>query len=272
MNSFELDPLKADFGLIDREKEAEELLYRVTSGDMVLLEGKRGLGKTQLLKYVIDNFRGKGKVIYVDGKKVSKHLDINELIYEKPKGMILLLDNVKHITKRNNEKIKYAYDEEHIRSVVFTTDDRTELTLTDSILERIDHNIITLEKYPFKTIQSIIESRSIDLVDEKLLKRIYNLTGNVKDLLLTIRASAERCLENGNEEITSNDIVVKKEEDTGVSNYCDTCEGKLEHVNGVWRCPYCDNYCSKCGTYIIGSETHCPECGKEVTENENVVS
>ena len=41
-NPFEVDPLISDFNLIGREKEANEILYRILSGNMLLVEGKEG--------------------------------------------------------------------------------------------------------------------------------------------------------------------------------------------------------------------------------------
>ena len=59
---------------------------------MLLIEGKTGTGNTGLLKYAIDNFKGEGKVVYVDGNKLNKKLNERDLL--KKKGMILLMDNV----------------------------------------------------------------------------------------------------------------------------------------------------------------------------------
>ncbi|MFP4118835.1 MAG: AAA family ATPase [Candidatus Woesearchaeota archaeon] len=264
MNSFETDPLRSDHPLIDREAEADELLYRVTAGDMVLIVGKRGYGKTQLLKHIIDHFKGGGKVIYVDGAKLSKRLDINELIYKKPKGMILLLDNVKQISKRNNEKIKYAFDEERIRSVVFTTDDRQQLTLTDSILERVNNNIITLDKYSLKTVKEILGAKQIELPGDAVLKRIYEKTGNVKDVLLSLHKTIEKCLEKGKENVTLKDVVISNALTATDSHFCNRCGEELKLIGDMWRCPDCDTYCAHCGVLLLEGEIYCPECGREV--------
>ncbi|MGM5485159.1 MAG: AAA family ATPase [Nanobdellota archaeon] len=263
MNPFETDPLKTKFDLIDREDEAQELIYRVRSGDMALVEGPRGSGKTHLLAHVIDNFRGKGKVIYVDGKKLSKRLDINDLIYNRPKGMILLLDNVKNISKRNNEKIKYAFDQERIRSVVFTTDNRKELTLTDSILERINDNVIKLEGYNHEMVRDIISSRGIEAPDE-VINKAYELNGNVKDVILSLAKASERSLEEGREQMSVDDVPLADKEGEDESDYCGDCGAKLVIFSEVYRCPYCDVYCQDCGTQLTEEDTVCPECGEEV--------
>jgi len=82
-NPFNLNPLKTNFKLAGREKESKEILYRIASGSMLLIEGTIGTGKTALLKYAIDNFKGKGKVVYVDGNKLSKRLNVDDLLKKK---------------------------------------------------------------------------------------------------------------------------------------------------------------------------------------------
>ena len=145
-NPFNIDALKTDFNFIGRDKEAKEILYRIASGSMLLIEGKAGIGKTALLKYAIDNFKGEGKVIYVDGNKLNKRLDVSDLLKKKPKGMILLMDNVQYLSKKNNERIKYYYDQDYIKSVVFTTTDYSLVRFTNAIKDRIGKNIIKLKK------------------------------------------------------------------------------------------------------------------------------
>jgi len=121
-NPLGVDTVGTVYELVDRERECKELLYMILSGNMMVIEGKPGFGKTMLLMYAIDNFKGKGKVIYVDARKLNKKLDIEKLMIKRygffkgkllgklPKNMILLLDNVESISKRNCEKIRYYFD------------------------------------------------------------------------------------------------------------------------------------------------------------------
>ena len=144
-NPFILNPLDfEDELLIGMEEEAKELLYRVKAGSMVFIEGKEGSGKTVLLKHVIDNFKGEGKVVYLDANKVNKTEDIEKILFKKgkKKGMILLLDNVSSLSKHNSEKIKYLFDEDFIKSVVFTGESFGSAVLSESIKQRIGSRII----------------------------------------------------------------------------------------------------------------------------------
>ena len=43
-NPFELDPLKTEFSIMGVDKEAKEVLYRISAGSMLVIEGKEGSG------------------------------------------------------------------------------------------------------------------------------------------------------------------------------------------------------------------------------------
>ena len=118
-NPLGLEPLRTDSETKFFDKEFEDLLYRVRAGSIVILQGYNGTGKTQLLKNIIDNFRG--KVIYVNASNVSKRLNIEDILRKKygffkrltgkiPKNMVLLLDDVNKLTRKNCERIKFYFD------------------------------------------------------------------------------------------------------------------------------------------------------------------
>ena len=269
-NPFNPDTLKTNFNLIGREKEAKEILYRIASGSMLLIEGKAGMGKTALLKYAIDNFRGKGKVIYVDGNKLNKRLNISKLLNKKPKGMILLMDNVQYLSKKNNERIKYYYDQDYIKSVVFTTTDYGLVSFTNAIKDRIGKNIIKLKKlkpsYAVETAKERLNGKEI--LSEHVLKELYKNSGNIKEFLDKCDLLCSYVVEKGKEKAVKEDIknLPKKEaeEENEQTDICDECDEKLVKINEYWRCRNCDNYCEKCGALVDEEDKECPECTTEI--------
>jgi len=89
---------------VNLDKAHEYLAYNIEAGNMVLVEGKKGTGKTTLLFSVIEKFKGERKVIYFDCsseivelKKLmqNKYGFIGKLFNLTPKNMILMLDNFK---------------------------------------------------------------------------------------------------------------------------------------------------------------------------------
>lgn len=211
-NPFELNPLNIEKDLVGRKKEAEEILYRIESKSMVLIEGKKGYGKTTLLKYAIENFKGEGKVIYVDTKKITDEFDINQLLYNKKKGMILLLDNIKKLSKANNEKIKHAFDEDRIRSVIFTANKKEEVSFPESIWSRIGRNIITLKPLPKKDFVQVVDDRitPLSILPKELLEDIYKSSDNTKVLLNQCYLLCEYVVDQGGDIAERKDLEILK--------------------------------------------------------------
>ncbi len=268
-NPFELNPLNTNFKLEGREKETEEILYRITSGSMILIEGNVGTGKTELLKYAIDNFKGKGKVIYVDGNNLNKRLNISNLLKKKPKGMILLMDNVHYLSKRNNEKIKYYYDEDHIKSAVFTTTDYGLVNFTDAIKDRLGKNIIKLKDLNQSNALEIVKERLGDkeIISEDILKQLFKDSKNIKEFLKKCDLLCSYVVGKGKEKAEKEDIkkipTAKIEEEEEETNICSECDEKLVKVKEEWRCKNCDQYCKDCGALVDDEDEECPECSAE---------
>ena len=270
-NPFDSNPINIDFKLIDKENESKEILYRIISGSMLLIEGEEGTGKTSLLKYAIDNFRGKGKVVYIDAKKLSKRLNINKII--KKKGMILLIDNVQELSKYNNERIKYYFDEDYIRAVVFTTTDFETINFTDAIKDRIGKSIIKLSPLKENTAVEIVKSRlgNIEIMPENVIKQLFQIS---KDMTEFIRKCNLLCdyVVNSEKDIASlsdikqiNDEGEKEDES---SKYCEDCKSELIKVGDFWRCEICDSYCTACGALVAPEDEVCPNCEVEFEESK----
>jgi len=272
-NPFNLNPIETDYKLIGRDDEAKELFYRISSGSMLFIEGNESVGKTALLKYAIDNFKGKGKVVYVDGKKLSKRLDVSKLI--KKKGMILLLDNVEHLSKKNNEKIKYYFDEDLIKSVVFTASDYSSVDFTNAIRDRIGRNIIQLDPLKLDEVLRIVEERlgKIKILPRNVLNRLFEDVVNLKDFLKKSELLSKRVVEKSKTKATINDIKdidqeIIDEETEDDTEICPDCDTNLMKYGGHWRCENCDQFCTGCGTLLDEEDLTCPGCGALFIEEE----
>ena len=271
-NSFNLNPLETNFELIGRDLESKEIIYRILSGNLLLIEGKKGSGKTALLKYAINNFKGKGKVIYIDCQRLNKRLNISNLLKKKPNGMILLLDNVQELSKRNNLRIKDAYDKNSIKSVIFTTTNYNLINFTDSIKDRIGNNLIKLRKLDESTSLEIIEDRFDDntLVSTSILKRLFAESKNIKEFIFKCNSLVQYVVENSLEKATMKHLSLLpyyvEEENFDNTKLCSDCKSKLVKAGNYWRCPNCDNFCDVCGALVEEEDNFCPRCGAEIEE------
>jgi Cdc6-like AAA superfamily ATPase len=237
---FTIDPFNSDYTLVNYSEIIEDLLYYTASGSIVLLEGEEGAGKTMMLVQIIKRFKGHGKVVHVDGSRLKKEPDIEKLLNEKgngllgnvmkrkPKGMILLLDDVTHISEKSFEKIKYYFDQDYIRSVVFTAHDVEDLHLPPSIMDRIAARHIHIPPMINFDALRIIRDRFSDhffLPDAVILKLFEVSNKNIKHLLQNCSKVCEFVVKQGRGEVLPKyiDLALKTEkqkqpESASVSN------------------------------------------------------
>ena len=192
-NPLHLDPLFKDpfYGF---DVLLDELSYRIEAGNMIFIEGE--IGKTALLMKIIDKYKGKGKVIYVNCEKVKHEPNIkillangNKSIIKKmkgmPKRMILLLDNITHLSESNAEKIKYYFDQDNIQSVVMASKDYSKVDIPDSIRHRIGkrvHKLRDLTKYEMTEI--VLDRLNFgDFLNENHISALAKRSNNIKELL-----------------------------------------------------------------------------------------
>jgi len=271
-NPFNINVLKNDFKFVNLKKEADELIYRISSGSMIFIYGPEGSGKTSLLKYAIENFKGKGKVVYIDANNLNRRLDIRDYIEKKPKGMILLIDNIQYLTRKNNDRIKFYFDEDRLRSVVFTTTNKDLVKFSDSIVDRIGDNIISLKPFTEISTKNILESRLTNnkLLDDSVVKTIYlNSRGNMNLFFKNCENVCKFMVNNESDTVSKkelDELLIKKTSSSKINknvDYCLNCGEKLTKINGVWRCDVCDLYCMNCGALVEDEDKLCPECGAE---------
>ena len=277
-NPFELDSFKISDEIIGLENDVRELIYRIFSGSVIVIEGASGFGKTRLLKEVVTTFGGRGRIAYVDMRKLSKRLNIYDVLHsglfrKKPKNMILLLDNAEEISHVNSERIKHYFDSNNLQSVVITTTDYNELKIPDSIRDRIGRNIIRLKEMSRNNAQKLIKNRlknNKSFISEQLINHIIKTKNNPKHILIKCEHAYNYIIDEGLMEITQSklDEILSGNIDSGsdIDLYlkCYVCGDMLHCVKHYWRCPQCDVYCKSCGVNLEEGDLACPECGEDV--------
>jgi predicted AAA+ superfamily ATPase len=219
-NPFDTNPVKFSDKLVGIDEIFDELVYRIGAGSMVFVQGKKASGKTALLWNLIRRFRGKGKVIYVDCQELESELNIEELLVKrhgligsifkvKPKGMILLLDNVSELSKRNMERVKYFFDEGYIHSAVFTGQDYVAVGFSKSLKDRIGKRVLTLKELePFQAV-SAARGRIGDneIISDELIETVFARSNrSLVTFLENLESLFSRAVESKQQKITKEDL------------------------------------------------------------------
>lgn len=192
---FDNNPFNSEIKLVGFDDVVSEINYAVFSGSMMFIEGDKGSGKTKLLKEAIRRFGGHGKVIYVNGKDLHAELNVERLLKDrygvlgrlfnaKPRGMILLLDDVEHISRRNCERIKYYFDQNYLRSIIFSSKSYSESGLNDSMRQRMWKVIRLRELTNYEAVQLVRSKLGKDILNDRAIKEIYRISGKNPKLFL----------------------------------------------------------------------------------------
>jgi predicted AAA+ superfamily ATPase len=225
---FTVNPTKFLNALVGLDEAVKEIVYRINAGSLLVIVGEDGLGKTTLLMKAAKVFGGRGKVAYVDCAQLDKKLNITHILQEKygiwgkilnkkPKNMILLLDNVQNISKVNNERLKYYFDQGYLKSIVFATTSFARAHFSDSLKDRVGERIVRLEKLKEGDASEVVRQRigESDLINDELATEILKLSSyNPKIFLGNLSRIAERAVSKNRNRIQQIDI----EEELGVKN------------------------------------------------------
>ena len=196
-----------------------ELFYRINSGNMIFLEGN--ISKTSILYAVIDKYKGKGRVAYVDCNKINDELNIKELLSHGkpsinaklpgyPKKMIVLLDNVHNLSNKNSEMIKFYFDQNNILSIIMTSDSYEKCSIPDSVKHRIGNRV-------YKT-RDLTFSESVEIILNKLKYGAFIMQNQIEKIALSnenngIKKTIQEVdlalflMRNANEEKMTNGII-----------------------------------------------------------------
>lgn len=207
---FDENPLFIETRYHGNEELLNEALYTIESGNILIIEGEEGSGKTKILKEVIKKFGGKGDIAFIDCKELDKELNVEKVIINKnglsgwlfkkyPKNMILLLDNVEFLSNKNMERIKYFYDSNHLRAVIITTKDSTKLKLNGSIEQRIRKTAKIKPLTEFEAVQVLRNKLGQTILSDRIIKEIYkNSNKNMKKFFDNSEKVCKIYIENRN--------------------------------------------------------------------------
>lgn len=214
-NPFE-DPENAR--LIGYEEIVNEVLYNIDAGNIIFIQAPPGSGKTAVLRKAINQFKGHGKVAYIDCTKI-KDLNIERVLEKasglmgtifgsKPKGMIILVDNITDLSKKNSERIKYFYDQNYVKSIIFTGESISHVPFTPSLHDRIK-KIITLPSITEDHASAILKDRlrGMEYFGEDVSKELFvKSKRNLKTFMNNAEGLLKNALEHKHEKITLQDI------------------------------------------------------------------
>ncbi len=136
--------IKHQTALLGLENEKKLLFEYVNSGDICLLTGRPGVGKTSMLKWLKRRFGFKHKIIYFNAEDLDGSFKLAKKVGKKIfRDRVLLLDEAHNCDELFTKELKNLWDHNRIKSVVIAQIGET-LAFPDSLKSRIGDRVIRL--------------------------------------------------------------------------------------------------------------------------------
>ena len=217
---FDQNPFDASVShkLVGYDGIMDEVLYNIHAGNIVFIEGPEGFGKTAVLKKAIESFKGNGRVAYVECQKVKelnienvlkgKYNFIQRLFRPTPRDMIVLIDDVSELDKKNTERLKYYYDQNYASSVILAGENYGKASFTASLRDRVK-KVIKLNAMNYYEAIDLLNSRlrGKRIISEDAAREILERTeGNRRKFLKACEELCKAMVENKEEAVTIEQI------------------------------------------------------------------
>jgi len=121
-----------------------------------------------------------------------------------PNGMIVLMDDAGELDKKNCERIKYFYDQNYIKSIIFTGESYNKANFTESLKDRVKKVIKLNDLKEYESLD-ILNSRlnGKQLIPDDVAKEIFERTdGNPKKFLNACEELCKTIAETKEEKVT----------------------------------------------------------------------
>jgi len=222
-NPFTIKPGFFDDEVIGYDKHVENLVKKLNSHVMMFLEGEYGQGKTTILKFLINEFSGKNKVIYISRNRSDRAMNYTQLLKGAKKGLgkifggkvkdaILIVDETAKINAQDCAQIEEYFDKGNFKSVIFIDKSLEESRLTESVKKMIGKNVVKLSTITPKDAVALVRSRldgNEKLLSDDQIKKIFEKSKkNTRQFLLNMEDVCRNAIENERKKVGDADLKV----------------------------------------------------------------
>lgn len=214
-NPFSIKPAAFTDTVFGYEEMVNEIVTNIHASGLIFIEGNYGEGKTSILKRLINEFGGHGKVIYFSCNRIEQRLNVKKLLNDRygflgklldlqPKNMILLLDEAQTLDDKDYEKLMRYYESGNFLSVVFVGKQYDPTSLPERLRRLI--KVIRLEKLSSEEAVQLVRKRVgvFPLLDDETIVSIFNKSEmNPRIMLKNCEELCRQAFERGENKVTT---------------------------------------------------------------------
>ena len=217
-NPLSIKPAAFHNEIMGYDKIVDEINKKITESNIILVTGEYGTGKSTVLKKIINQFRGKRRVIYYNCDQSEKAIDFDRLLINagglfrrlfriRKKDMILLLDEIEYLNMKDMNQIKEYYDEDFFKSVVLVSC-KEDVKLTEELKELIEKNRFKLGKISQNEAVELIRERigDLKLISDEMIIKVFGKNPNPRAFLKNCEEVCRYAFEQGAETVSEEHI------------------------------------------------------------------
>ena len=216
-NPFSIKPAAFHNELMGYDKIIKDINRKVADSGIIFVSGDYGVGKTTALKGIIQEFKGRKRVIYYNCNQSESYIDYDELLTNmswwrkllgmRKKNMIILLDEAQDMNKKDIEHAKNYHDQGFFKSIIFVSKEM-DVKHIKELEELAGKNRFKLGNIDKKEAVKIIRKRigNLKFISDENIIKIFNKNNNPRAFLKNCEDVCRYAFENGSKEVKEEHI------------------------------------------------------------------
>jgi len=221
-NPFSIKPGAFHEELVGPQKVVKDINNALATGNVIFVVGEYGAGKTTMMKRIIGRFKNEEKVVYFSCSRKAGSVNFDKLLYGrtffnklfkfKSKDMILLLDEVYDLNKKEQADIVGLYETGYFKSVALITKEKRDIKFSKDLKDLIGKKIFVMKNLSGKDAVELVRKRigPNNLLSDIMIKRICLMNSNPRAILENCEDICKFAVENGSDKVLAKHLKVLK--------------------------------------------------------------
>lgn len=219
-NPFTIKPGFFDDEVVGYDEEIETLVSWLTQEKLCFLQAEYGLGKSTILKYLVNELKGKFKIAHISRNRSDRFFNYEKLLVgankglgkafgKKAKKVILIVDETEKLNEKDCEHIDNLFSAGYFHSVLFMDASFAKTGFSSEIKKKIGKNILKLSPLTTPQATDLVYSRleREDLIAKDVVEKIFLYSNkNTRFFLLNLEDVFAHAISAGKKTITKEDV------------------------------------------------------------------